>query len=134
MRKLDSQSKGFALALLSIAKKQKRDFYLVLFSTRTVVKVYEKGKIKTEDLIELAQTFLSGGKDFNLPLIKAVSIIETSKLKKSDFIFITDGEDSLKDSFIKSFIRKKEKWILMCFPLYWGPIRGLFGIFLMKLD
>ena len=109
MRKLDSQSKGFALALLSIAKKQKRDFCLVLFSTRTVVKVYEKGKIKTEDLIELAQTFLSGGTDFNLPLIKAVSIIETSRFKKSDLIFITDGEDSLKDSFIKSFIRKKEK-------------------------
>lgn len=109
MRKLDSQSKGFALALLSIAKKQKRDFCLVLFSTCTVVKVYEKGKIKTEDLIELAQTFLSGGTDFNLPLTKAVSIIEGSKFKRSDLIFITDGEDSLKDSFIKSFIRKKEK-------------------------
>ncbi|WP_252503210.1 VWA domain-containing protein [Sporosarcina sp. Marseille-Q4943] len=109
MRKRDSQSKGFALALLSIAKKQKRDFCLVLFSTRTVVKVYEKGKIKAADLIELAQTFLSGGTDFNLPLTKAVSIIETSKFKKSDLIFITDGEDSLKDSFIKSFIWKKEK-------------------------
>ncbi|MCM3638182.1 VWA domain-containing protein [Sporosarcina luteola] len=108
MRKRDSQSKGFALALLSIAKKQKRDFCLVLFSTRTVVKVYEKGKIKTEDLIELAQTFLSGGTDFNIPLTKAVSIIEDSKFKRSDLIFITDGEDSLKDSFIKSFIRKKE--------------------------
>ena len=108
MRKLDSQSKGFALALLSIAKKQKRDFCLVLFSTRTVVKVYEKGKIKTEDLIELAQIFLSGGTDFNLPLTKAISIIEDSKFKRSDIIFITDGEDSLKDSFIKSFIQKKE--------------------------
>ena len=108
MRKLDSQSKGFALALLSIAKKQKRDFCLVLFSTRTDVKVYEKGKIKTEDLIEIAQTFLSGGTDFNLPLTKAVSIIEDSKFKRSDLIFITDGEDSLKESFIKSFIRKKE--------------------------
>ncbi|MFS0688956.1 VWA domain-containing protein [Sporosarcina sp. 179-K 8C2 HS] len=108
MRKLDSQSKGFALALLSIAKKQKRDFCLILFSTRTDVRVFEKGKIKTKDLIELAQTFLSGGTDFNLPLTKAVSIIEDSKFKRSDLIFITDGEDSLKESFIKSFIRKKE--------------------------
>ncbi|MCM3743232.1 hypothetical protein M3193_03675 [Sporosarcina luteola] len=59
-------------------------------------------------MIEFAQTFLSGGTDFNLPLTKAVSIIEDSKFKRSDLIFITDGEDSLKESFIKSFIRKKE--------------------------
>ncbi|MCM3712360.1 VWA domain-containing protein [Sporosarcina luteola] len=124
MRKLDSQSKGFALALLSIAKKQKRDFCLVLFSTLTVVKVYEKGKIKTEDLIELAQTFLSGGTDFNLPLTKAISIIEDSKFKRSDLIFITDGEDSLKDSFIKSFNRKKENMDFNVLSLVLGTDAG----------
>ncbi|WP_443258258.1 vWA domain-containing protein [Virgibacillus sp. L01] len=32
MRDLESQSKGFALALISYAKKQKRDFALISFS------------------------------------------------------------------------------------------------------
>ncbi len=109
MRKLDSQSKGFALALISITKKQKRDFCLILFSTRTIVKVYEKGKINSDAMIDLAQNFLSGGTNFNLPLTKAVLIIEDSKFKKADLIFITDGEDSLKESFINSFIQKKNE-------------------------
>jgi uncharacterized protein with von Willebrand factor type A (vWA) domain len=125
MRKLDTQSKGFALALLSIAKKQKRDFCLVLFSTRTDVKVFEKGKIKTEDLIDLAQKFLSGGTDFSLPLTEAVSIIEESKFKKSDLIFITDGEDSLKESFIKSFIRKKKNLEFNVLSLVLGNNAGI---------
>lgn len=67
MHKLDTQSKGFMLALISIARKQKRDFCLVLFSTRTKILKYERGKIKSSDMISLAQTFLVGGTDFALP-------------------------------------------------------------------
>ncbi len=37
MRNLDAQAKGFTLALMSIARRQKRDFCLILFSTRTQV-------------------------------------------------------------------------------------------------
>ena len=35
MRNLDTQSKGFTLALMSIARRQRRDFCLILFSNRT---------------------------------------------------------------------------------------------------
>ena len=47
MRNLDTQSKGFTLALTSIARRQRRDFCLIVFSTRTQVIKYEKGKIKS---------------------------------------------------------------------------------------
>ena len=69
MRNLDTQSKGFTLALMSIARRQRRDFCLILFSTRIQVFKYEKGKIKSSDMVKLAQTFLSGGTDFPRLLI-----------------------------------------------------------------
>lgn len=42
MHKLDTQSKGFTLALMSIARKQRRNFCLILFSTRTQIFKYER--------------------------------------------------------------------------------------------
>lgn len=107
MRNLDTQSKGFTLALMMIARRQRRDFCLILFSTRTKVFKYEKGKIKSSDILNLAQTFLSGGTDFSLPLSKSLSMINESRFKQSDVVFVTDGEDRIKDSFLEEFNKKK---------------------------
>ena len=109
MRNLDTQSKGFTLALMSIARRQRRDFCLILFSTRTQVFKYEKGKIKSSDMVNLAQTFLSGGTDFSLPLSKSLSIINESRFKQADVVFVTDGEDRVKDSFLEEFNKKKKE-------------------------
>ncbi|WP_374724203.1 VWA domain-containing protein [Calidifontibacillus erzurumensis] len=95
MTQMDEQSKGFVLALMMIARKQRRDFALVLFSTVTKTLFYEKGKITPNDLLALAETFLGGGTRYTDPLTKAVSIIESEKrFKKADIIFVTDGEPS----------------------------------------
>nr|WP_285847107.1 VWA domain-containing protein [Sporosarcina luteola] len=109
MQHLDTQSKGFTLALMSIARKQRRDFCLILFSTRLQVFTYEKGKIKISDMVKLAQTFLSGGTDFSLPLCKSLNVISESRFKKADVVFVTDGEDSIKDSFLEEFSKKKKE-------------------------
>ena len=109
MRNLDTQSKGFTLALMSIARRQRRDFCLILFSTRTQVFKYEKGKIKSSDMVNLAQTFLSGGTDFSLPLGKSLSMINESRFKQADVVFVTDGEDRLRDSFLEEFNKKKKE-------------------------
>jgi len=109
MHKLDTQSKGFTLALMSIARKQKRDFCLILFSTRTQIFKYERGKIKSSDMINLAQTFLGGGTDFALPLERAMNVINESRFKQADLIFVTDGEDRVKDSFLESFNKEKKE-------------------------
>ncbi|MCZ2259755.1 VWA domain-containing protein [Sporosarcina sp. G11-34] len=109
MHKLDTQSKGFTLALMSIARKQKRDFCLILFSTRTQIFKYERGKIKSSDMINLAQSFLGGGTDFALPLERAMNVINESRFKQADLVFITDGEDKVKESFLESFNKKKKE-------------------------
>jgi len=109
MHKLDTQSKGFTLALMSIARKQKRDFCLILFSTRTQVIKYEKGKIRGSDMVNLAQTFLGGGTNFALPLDKAMNVINESRFKQADIVFVTDGEDRLRDSFLEAFNKEKKE-------------------------
>jgi len=95
MKELDEQSKGFALALMMIAKKQRRDFAIIPFSSTTKHQklFYEKGKIKPSDLMELAKLFLGGGTSFLTPLKAAVSIIEERRrYSKSDIVFVTDGD------------------------------------------
>ncbi|CAM3260464.1 VWA domain-containing protein [Filibacter tadaridae] len=109
MHKLDAQSKGFTLALMSIAKKQRRDFCLILFSTRTQVFKFERGNIKSLVMINLAQTFLGGGTNFALPLDGALNVINESRFKKADIVFVTDGEDSVNTSFLEAFNKKKEE-------------------------
>lgn len=108
---LDAQAKGFLLALLLIAKKQRRDFaYIPFDSSVGKVKIYEKGKISTHEMVQIANEFLGGGTDFSMPLRKSIEIINQSKFKKADVIFITDGEDILSTEFLNSFNQtKKEK-------------------------
>jgi len=109
MYQLDTQSKGFILTLMSIARKQRRDFCLILFSTRIQIHKYEKGEIKGSDMVSLARTFLGGGTNFALPLDQAMNVINESQFKQADLVFVTDGEDTLNDSFLLAFNKKKKE-------------------------
>lgn len=109
MKLLDNQSKGFILALLSIAKKQRRDLCVLLFSTTIQKEVFTKGKITSNELARLARTFLGGGTDFTLSLQSALEVIEDSTFKHADVIFVSDGEDEVSESFLIEFNDKKKQ-------------------------
>ena len=38
-----------------------------------------------------------------------MNVINQSRFKQADFVFITDGEDKVKDSFLESFNKKKRE-------------------------
>ncbi|PIC99086.1 VWA domain-containing protein [Sporosarcina sp. P29] len=109
MKLLDTQSKGFILALLSIAKKQRRDLCVLLFSTTIQKEVFRKGKITSNELARLARTYLGGGTDFTLSLQGALEVIEDSTFKHADVIFVSDGEDEISESFLTEFNDKKKQ-------------------------
>lgn len=109
MKLLDNQSKGFILALLAIAKKQRRDLCVLLFSTTLQSDTYIKGKISGDELIRLARTYLGGGTNFTLSLEGALKVIEQSAFKQADVIFVTDGEDEVSEEFLKAFNEKKKQ-------------------------
>lgn len=110
MRSKEEQSKGFALAFLSIAKKQKRNFaYIPFDSSIGKVRFFPKGKVKTNEIIELAMEFLDGGTKFIPPLTEALNVIKKDSFKDADIIFITDGESSMDKRFIEKFNKQKER-------------------------
>lgn len=109
MRSLETQSKGFTLALMSIAKKQRRDLCLVLFSSSVQIFTYEQGRMKASEIAKLGRIFLGGGTNFALALDQAIQVINESRFKQADVVFVTDGEDQLTDSFLEAFNRKKRK-------------------------
>ncbi len=109
MDHLDTQSKGFALALMSIARKQRRDFALILFSNKIKTHLYERGRISTKDMVKIAQTFLNGGTNFERPLKESLEVINKSRFKNADVIFVTDGEDNVRGPFLERFDEKKKE-------------------------
>lgn len=106
----DTISKGFVLALMSIARKQRRDFALILFSgSARKAQLYERGKIKVSDMVKLATTFLSGGTDFESPLREATEVMQKSRFNKADVVFVTDGEANVSQKFLDTWSVLKEK-------------------------
>lgn len=109
MRTLELQSKGFALAIMAIAKKQKRDFAYIPFSTSAKVHLFKKGKISVKEMTEIAESFKNGGTNFYHPLKKALNLIIESRFKDADIIFVTDGDATLPYEFIEKFNKVKRQ-------------------------
>ncbi|WP_027092659.1 vWA domain-containing protein [Cohnella thermotolerans] len=110
MSNQDTISKGFVLALMSIARKQRRDFALILFSNKALTpQIYRKGRITINDMVQLAAQFLDGGTNFERPLNNAATVIVQSKFNRADVIFLTDGESTVSDSFVENWNALKLK-------------------------
>jgi uncharacterized protein with von Willebrand factor type A (vWA) domain len=111
MESLDEQAKAFMLALLMIARKQKRAFACINYSSASEIKtwVYEQTqRIMPSEILEMAEFFWGGGTSFQSPLNKALEIITNSKFKKADIVFITDGSATVSDNWLSEFNQKKQ--------------------------
>lgn len=104
-------SKAVALALLEVAQKQKRNYACIHYDSR-IQHVWEipYGELKPDQVFDIAEYFSGGGTNFEYPLKKSLEILENSKFKKADIVFITDGDCSVRDEFLDKFLEvKKEK-------------------------
>ena len=111
-------SKGVCLTLLDIAKRERRKFNVIVFSSGGApLKIFESiGKeglsgwgMKESEIIELAEYFPGGGTNFEEPLSKALKLLEDSKFKGGDIVFITDGQSNVGDMFLKNFNETKKR-------------------------
>lgn len=95
-------AKAATLSLAHYAKLQKRSFGWVLFDSKVhESKVYPKGQMTAQQLLELVETRAGGGTDFESPLRKAIEMIQKEGLKKADICFITDGECAVSKDFVR---------------------------------
>ncbi|MDE6901829.1 MAG: hypothetical protein K2P22_03700 [Lachnospiraceae bacterium] len=93
--------KAVALTLLEIATDGKRKFALIHFSgsTRCQVDIFRPGEYTVEDKMRAAETFLDGGTNFQVPMMKAVQLIKEDGFENADIVFITDGECFLSEDY-----------------------------------
>jgi uncharacterized protein with von Willebrand factor type A (vWA) domain len=105
-------SKAACLTLAYYAKLEGRTFVWIQFgskSSRLICKVYPKGNLQPKDMLEIAETFLSSGTDFEKPLDKALEVIEQENLNKADIAMVTDGECAVAGDWLSKFLARKQK-------------------------
>ncbi|HSC33727.1 MAG TPA: VWA domain-containing protein [Thermodesulfobacteriota bacterium] len=105
-------SKGVCLTLLDIARRERRKFSVIVFSSGGMpVRVFESSPgegrggwgMKEKDVFELAGYFPGGGTNFEEPLDRALDILKGSKFRRGDIVFITDGEAGVGDAWLEGF-------------------------------
>lgn len=103
-------AKAVILALLEIARAQKRNFACICFSSgykAEDLKTFSFPKnepVSIEQIIELAQFFDAGGTEFEPPLDRSKFIIEEEpNFISADIIFVTDGEAVVRDAWLRNF-------------------------------
>jgi uncharacterized protein with von Willebrand factor type A (vWA) domain len=108
-------SKAVTLTLLEIARRQRRLFRSICFSSEeTPLQILdlnprEHYDIKTKNVMDLAEYFPGGGTDFQKPLDAAVDCLRQSRFKKGDIVFITDGECQVNSDWAEDFRKQKER-------------------------
>jgi len=110
-------AKAVGLALLDVAHKQKRDFYGIHFSSNyDALQEFWFPKGDTSDLnkvLDFAEYFYGGGTDYELPLSRAVEVLEMQMndedTQKGDIILLTDGECYVSDEWLARFNNSREE-------------------------
>jgi uncharacterized protein with von Willebrand factor type A (vWA) domain len=108
-------AKAVCLTLMDIARRQRRLFRAVLFSSGPqslkVLDLNHERRYQPElsKVIELAEYFPGGGTDFEQPLDAAVELIEHKRLKRADIVIITDGEAQVAPQWLAELRRRKEE-------------------------
>ena len=108
-------SKAVTLTLLEIARRQRRLFRSICFSSEeTPLQVLDMNprdryEIETRTVMDLAEYFPGGGTDFQRPLDAALECLKQARFKKGDIVFITDGECQVAPDWAEQFRKEKER-------------------------
>ncbi|MGH7906156.1 MAG: vWA domain-containing protein, partial [Candidatus Binataceae bacterium] len=107
-------AKAVSLTLMDIARRQRRLFRAVLFSSGDenlkALDLNRKRRYQPElaRVLEMAEYFPGGGTDFERPLAKALETIEAARLRRADIVFITDGESQVSPEFMVRLRERKD--------------------------
>ncbi|MYQ37490.1 hypothetical protein B046DRAFT_04469 [Streptomyces sp. LamerLS-316] len=110
----EAWSKACALALLDQARRAKRDFVGILFSSAESLKVCRfpaSEPAGIEDVIDFAEHFFGGGTDYRAPLSAAVGLLEkeynADGRRRGDIVMITDGECDVTEGWMRGWNEAK---------------------------
>ena len=108
-------AKAVSLTLMDIARRQRRLFRAVLFSSGPsslkVLDLNQERRYQPElsKVMELAEYFPGGGTDFQQPIDAAMELIEHKRLRRADIVIITDGECQVAPEWLAELRRRKDE-------------------------
>ena len=114
------------LALLAIARKQKRDFAVLHFSSPGQMKAYEfpKGETKASELIAATEFFYGSGTEYSTWMQTALKLVETSKFSKADVICVSDGDVYISEELEKDWNSRRKAKGMRCYSVLLGGEYG----------
>jgi uncharacterized protein with von Willebrand factor type A (vWA) domain len=114
-------SKAVALTLLEIARRQRRLFRFICFSSADTplytldLNPREHWEVREDRALDVAEYFPGGGTDFETPLSAAAGCLGAARYRRGDVILITDGECQVSPEWRDRFQRDKRR---LDFSLY----------------
>jgi uncharacterized protein with von Willebrand factor type A (vWA) domain len=119
-------SKGVALALMAIARLQKRDIAIIHFASRNQIRTqfFNKGEASPEEALEVAEFFYNGTTAFEPWMTKALELIDDSRFDKADVICVTDGLASISATVKTSWLQTKAAREMRAFGILIGTNEG----------
>ena len=125
----DAWSKAVALALCDQARRQKRDFTYIGFSSGGQVweTKFLKGQTTVDGIVEFTEHFFGGGTSYEQPLTRAMEIVrEYAKggRTRPDIVFISDDECQVSAEFIEQWNKDRYEADVQCYGLQVGGGSG----------
>ena len=119
-------SKGIALALMAIARLQKRDIAIIHFASRNQIKTqfFIKGQTSAEEALQVAEFFYDGGTVFEPWMEKTLELIDQSTFDKADVICVTDGLTSISATVKSNWLQTKAARAMRAFGILIGTDEG----------
>jgi uncharacterized protein with von Willebrand factor type A (vWA) domain len=108
-------SKAVALTLLEIARRQRRLFRFVCFSSADMplftrdLNPRERWQVRMDQALDVAEYFPGGGTDFETPLAAAVDCLGVARYRRGDVVLITDGECEVTPEWREKFLADKAR-------------------------
>jgi uncharacterized protein with von Willebrand factor type A (vWA) domain len=112
----EAWAKACALALLDQARRSRRDFAGILFSSAGQVKTFRfpaAQPLRIDDVLDFAELNFRGGTDFEAPLSAAVDLLtaeyHASDKQRGDIVLITDGECQVGEDWMRGWREAKQQ-------------------------
>jgi uncharacterized protein with von Willebrand factor type A (vWA) domain len=108
-------AKAVALTLLEIARRQRRLFRFICFSSADTplytldLNPREHHAVQVDRALDVAEYFPGGGTDFETPLAAARDCLAAARYRRGDVILITDGECQVSPEWLARFRQDKQR-------------------------
>jgi uncharacterized protein with von Willebrand factor type A (vWA) domain len=132
-------SKAIFLALLSIARLQKRDMACIHFSDSLKLWQYPKGQAAYPEVIASCEYFEGGGTPFEPWMKQALTLVDEARYHKAYVICISDGLSSIGAEMRAAWTRRRQEREMRCYAIligtrYGAEVLGLISDALMTID